>query len=52
MKSLGVSCWHLTCDDLKIMGVNGVGTAAVLLKEIISLERTSRDIVTLIEHSP
>ena len=38
--------------DLKMMGIKRVGTAALLLKEISLLERTSRDFVTLIEHSP
>ncbi len=42
----------LSRDDLKMMGMKRVGTVALLLKEISLLERTSRDFVTLIEHSP
>jgi hypothetical protein len=42
----------LTRDDLKMMGMKRVGTVALLLKEIDKLEKASRDIVTLIEHSP
>ena len=42
----------LTRDDLKMMGMKRVGYVALLLKEIEKLEKASRDIVTLIEHSP
>jgi hypothetical protein len=42
----------LTRDDLKTMGMKRVGTVALSLKEIEKLEKASRDIVTLIEHSP
>jgi hypothetical protein len=42
----------LTRDDLKMMGMKRVGNVALLLKEIEKLEKASRDIVTLIEHSP
>jgi len=42
----------LTRDDLKMMGMKRVGNVALLLKEIENLEKASRDIVTLIEHSP
>ena len=39
-------------DDLKTMGIERVGTLALLLKEIEKLNKASEDIVTLIEHSP
>ena len=39
-------------DDLKEMGIERVGTLALLLNEIGELKRASQDIVTLIEHSP
>jgi hypothetical protein len=39
-------------DDLKTMGIERVGTLALLLKEIEKLKKASEDIVTLIEHSP
>jgi hypothetical protein len=39
-------------DDLKAMGIERVGTLAVLMKEIEKLNKASQDIVTLIEHSP
>jgi hypothetical protein len=39
-------------DDLKTMGIERVGTLALLLNEIGDLKRASQDIVTLIEHSP
>jgi hypothetical protein len=42
----------LSLDALKMMGVKRVGTVALLLKEIEKLEKSSRDSVTLIEHSP
>ena len=42
----------LTRDDLKMMGMKRVGNVALLSKEIEKLEKASRDIVTLIEHSP
>ena len=35
-----------------MMGMKRVGNVALLLKEIDKLEKSSRDIVTLIEHSP
>jgi hypothetical protein len=34
------------------MGMKRVGTVALLLKEIEKLEKSNKDIVTLIEHSP
>ena len=42
----------LSLDVLKMMGLKRVGTVALLLKEIEKLDKSSRDIVTLIEHSP
>ena len=39
-------------DDLKTMGIERVGTLALLMNEIGELKRASQDIVTLIEHSP
>lgn len=39
-------------DDLKAMGLKRIGSMVLMLKEIAKLECTSRDIVTLIEHSP
>ena len=42
----------LSRDDVNMMGVKRVGSVALLLKEISSLERTSRDFVTFMEHSP
>jgi hypothetical protein len=39
-------------DDLKTMGIERVGTLALLLKEIEKLDQASQDIATLIEHSP
>ena len=39
-------------DELNMMGLKRVGTVALLLKEIEKLDKSSRDIVTLIEHSP
>ena len=39
-------------DDLKAMGIERVGTLALLMKEIEKLNKASQDIVTLIEHSP
>ena len=42
----------LTRDNLKTMGMKRVGNVALLSKEIEKLEKASRDIVTLIEHSP
>jgi hypothetical protein len=39
-------------DDLKTIGIERVGTLALLLKEIEKLNKASEDIVTLIEHSP
>ena len=42
----------LSLDSLKMMGIERVGTLALLLKEIDELKRASQDIVTLIEHSP
>jgi hypothetical protein len=35
-----------------MMGIERVGTLALLLKEIDELKLTSQEIVTLIEHSP
>jgi hypothetical protein len=42
----------LSRDDLKVMGLKRIGTVALLLREISSLERTSGHFMTLIEHSP
>jgi hypothetical protein len=42
----------LTRDDLKMMGTKRVGNVALLSKEIEKLEKASRDIATLIKHSP
>jgi hypothetical protein len=42
----------LSRDDLKKMGMKRVRTVALLSKEIEKLEKSSQDIVTLIEHSP
>jgi hypothetical protein len=39
-------------NDLKTMGIERVGTLALLMKEIEKLNKASQDIVTLIEHSP
>jgi hypothetical protein len=39
-------------DELKMMGIKRAGTLGLLLKEIEKLEKSSRDFVTLIEHSP
>jgi len=39
-------------DDLKMMGIEQVGTLALLLKEIEKLDKATQEIVTLIEHSP
>jgi hypothetical protein len=39
-------------DDLKTMGIERVGTLALLLNEIDELKRVCQVIVTLIEHSP
>ncbi|KAL7451921.1 hypothetical protein ACHAWC_003678 [Mediolabrus comicus] len=37
---------------LKMLGLDRVGTICLLLKEIKTLEKASKDVVTLIEHSP
>jgi hypothetical protein len=42
----------LSLDSLKMMGIERVGTLALLVNEIGELKRASQDIVTLIEHSP
>ncbi len=42
----------LNRDDLKVMGLKRIGSVALLLKKIAKLQYTSRDVVTLIEHSP
>jgi hypothetical protein len=42
----------LSLDSLKMMGIERVGTLALLVKEIEKLDKASQDIVTLIEHSP
>jgi len=42
----------LSLDSLKMMGIERVGTLALLVKEIEKLNKASQDIVTLIEHSP
>jgi hypothetical protein len=42
----------LSLDSLKLMGIERVGTLALLMNEIGELKRASQDIVTLIEHSP
>jgi len=39
-------------DDLKTMGIERVGTLALLVNEIDELKRVCQEIVTLIEHSP
>jgi hypothetical protein len=39
-------------DDLKMMGIERVGTLALLVKEIEKLDKASQEIVTLIEYSP
>jgi hypothetical protein len=39
-------------DDLKAMGIERVGTLAILLTEIDELKKASQEIVTLIEYSP
>ncbi|KAL3811728.1 hypothetical protein ACHAXA_009502 [Cyclostephanos tholiformis] len=42
----------MNIDSLKMMGLKRAGTVALLLKEIKKFDRTSQDVVTLIEHSP
>ncbi len=42
----------LSRDELKMMGIERSGTLGLLMKEIDKLEKSSRDFVTLIEHSP
>ena len=42
----------LSLDSLKMMGIERVGTFALLVKEIEKLDKACQDIVTLIEHSP
>jgi len=42
----------LSLDALQMMGMKRVGTVALLMREIEKLEKSSRDSVTLIEHSP
>lgn len=42
----------MNIDSLKMMGLKRADTVALLLKEIEKFERTSQDVVTLIEHSP
>jgi hypothetical protein len=39
-------------NDLKTMGIERVGTLALLMKEIEKLDKASQETVTLIEHSP
>ncbi|KAL7544142.1 hypothetical protein ACHAWF_007527 [Thalassiosira exigua] len=39
-------------EGLKLMGVKRLGTLCLLKKEIEKLEKASRDVVTLVEHSP
>ncbi|KAL3807865.1 hypothetical protein ACHAXA_010638 [Cyclostephanos tholiformis] len=41
----------MNIDSLKMMGLKRAGTVALLLKEIKKFDRTSQDVVTLIEHS-
>jgi hypothetical protein len=48
----GCELLSLNLDGLKMMGIERAGTACLLLKEIEKLEKSSRDFVTLIEHSP
>ena len=42
----------LSIEGLKMMGIERAGTLCLLLKEIEKLDKASKDIVTLIEHSP
>jgi hypothetical protein len=39
-------------DEMKMMGIKRAGTLGLLLKEIEKLEKSSQDVVTLIEQSP
>ena len=48
----GYELLSLNIDGLKMMGIQRAGTVCLLLKEIASLEKASRDVVTLVEHSP
>ena len=42
----------LNMDGLKMLGIERAGTLCLLLEEIKKLKQSSRDNVTLIEHSP
>ena len=39
-------------DEMKMICIKRAGTLALLLKEIEKVEKSSQDVVTLIEHSP
>ncbi|KAL3797591.1 hypothetical protein ACHAW5_003310 [Stephanodiscus triporus] len=51
-KITGQELLALSLDGLKMMGIERAGTMCLLLKEIEKLEKSCRDFVTLIEHSP
>ncbi|KAL7549023.1 hypothetical protein ACHAWF_014432 [Thalassiosira exigua] len=42
----------MNMEGLKMIGVERAGTLCLMLKEIEKLEKASRDVVTLVEHSP
>jgi hypothetical protein len=48
----GCQLLAMNTDLLKMMGIERVGTLALLLKEIEKLDMSVRDFTTLIEHSP
>jgi hypothetical protein len=50
-KITGLELLALGLDGLKMIGIERAGTVCLLLKEIEKLEKESRIIVTLIEHS-
>jgi hypothetical protein len=51
-KITGQELLALSIDGLKMMGIERAGTLCLLLKEIEKLDKSGRDYVTLIEHSP
>lgn len=51
-KITGQELLALSLDGLRMMGIERVGTVCQLLKKIEKLEKSGRDVVTLIEHSP
>ncbi|KAL7542399.1 hypothetical protein ACHAWF_007171, partial [Thalassiosira exigua] len=48
----GCELLAMNMEGLKMIGVGRAGTLCLLLKEIEKLEKASRDVVTLVEHSP